>query len=84
MFNFFHLKKFHHILSFRQDAFHFGGKDGVVDVIVFVLVYNGTRNTINYIVHDGKLLLIFLELLLLTWLLAFLLLVIMFIYSFID
>jgi hypothetical protein len=59
-FYFFHLKKFHHILSFRHDAFHFGGKDGVVDVILFVVVYNGTRITINHIVHDGKLLLLFL------------------------
>jgi hypothetical protein len=47
-------------LSFRHDALHFGGKDGVVDVIVFVVVYNGTRITINHIVHDGKLLLLFL------------------------
>lgn len=59
-FYFFHFKKIHHILSFRHDAFHFGGKDGIVDVIVFVVVYNGTRITINHIVHDGKLLLLFL------------------------
>jgi hypothetical protein len=36
----FYLKKFHHILSFKQDAFHFGGKDGIVVVISKVTSYN--------------------------------------------
>jgi hypothetical protein len=76
----FSLKKISSHFGFRQDAFHFGGKDGVVDVIVFVLAYNGTKITINHIVDDGKLLLLFLELLLLIWLLAFLLLAIMFLF----